>query len=45
MIENAPKINKNNGLIKFINKKNNNRLYNKFFSIGKTKKEAFQIIF
>ena len=50
MIENSPKMNKDNDLIKFNNKKNNNGLYNKFFLIGLTKKiinsqdEAFQII-
>ena len=31
MVENGPKINKDNDLIKFNNKKNNNGLYNKFF--------------
>ena len=50
MVENSPKMNKDNDLIKFNNKKNNNGLYNKFFLIGLTKKiinsqdEAFQII-
>ena len=50
MVENGPKINKDNDLIKFNNKKNNNGLYNKFFLMGITKKiinsqdEAFQII-
>ena len=50
MVENTPKINKDDDLIKFNNKKNNNGLYNKFFLMGITKKiinsqdEAFQII-
>ena len=50
MVENTTKINKDDDLIKFNNKKNNNGLYNKFFLMGLTKKiinsqeEAFQII-
>ena len=38
MVENTPKINKDDDLIKFNNKKNNNGLYNKFFLMGITKK-------
>jgi len=50
MVENGPKINKEDEFIKFNNKKNNNGVYNKFFLMGITKKiinsqdEAFQII-